>query len=87
MPGFDGTGPRGPGRGGRRMGSGGNANRHRHGQNQEGEIITPGLGPDYVYEYTLEELKERKQALEKEIQWLEERIREFEENASVPVPK
>jgi hypothetical protein len=30
-----------------------------------------------MYEYTLEELQERKAALEKEILWIEDRIKEF----------
>jgi len=33
-----------------------------------------------VYEYTLEELKERKQALEEEIRWIEDRIGELEKD-------
>jgi hypothetical protein len=32
-----------------------------------------------VYEYTLEELRERKQALEEEIRWIEDRIKELVE--------
>jgi hypothetical protein len=32
----------------------------------------------HVYEYTREELLERKAALEKEVRWIEERLKEFE---------
>ncbi len=32
----------------------------------------------YIYQYSLEELKERKQELETEIQWLNDRIKELE---------
>ncbi len=71
MPGFDGTGPRGNGRPGRGLG-----NRNRYGQGHAGEVRAEGQG--HVYEYTLEELKDRKQALEEEIRWIEDRIREFE---------
>jgi len=73
---FDGTGPRGGGRPGR-----GRGQRNRFGQNQANnaapqETWTSGAT---FYEYTLEELKERKQALAKEIEWIEARIRELEQ--------
>lgn len=77
MPGFDGTGPRGNGRPGRGRGQ---ALRNR--QAQLGPHVgatqnTPAAG-DYFYEYTLEELRERKKALEQEIRWIEDRIREMD---------
>ena len=77
MPNFDRTGPKGSGRSGRFCG---NANRYRHGQIRTDSVTTDELSSDYIYEYTLEELIERIQALEKEIQWIEQRIREFNEN-------
>ena len=84
MPNNEGTGPRGMGRPGRGLGAPGfprgQAHRNRHGQDQQ-ESINPYAGTDqeYIYEYTLAELRERKQALIKEIQWLEDRIKELEE--------
>jgi hypothetical protein len=74
MPGFDGTGPRGSGRPGRGLGC-----RNRFGQGQAGKNSLPKQG--YVYEYTLEELKERKQALEEEIRWIDDRIGELEKES------
>lgn len=71
MPGYDGTGPRGTGRPGRGLGR-----QNRYGKGHAGESLPPEQG--YVYEYTLEELKERKQALEEEIRWIEDRIGELE---------
>lgn len=78
MPNFDGRGPRGAGRGGYGRGQG---PRNRFGQNQADEPVPQETGatePTF-YEYTLEELKERKLALAKEIEWIEARIREFEQ--------
>lgn len=77
MPGYDGTGPRPGGRGG-----GGLGRRNRQGQ---GSCVNPGAestSQGYVYEYTLEELEERKSALEKEIIWIEERMKEFKHDTS-----
>jgi hypothetical protein len=56
------------------------ANRHRHGQDPDSQAVNadPSAVQGYVYEYTLEELNERKQALQKEIVWIEDRIRELE---------
>ncbi len=74
MPGFDGTGPRGGGRRGQGLGR-----RNRYGQGFEGGFGQPPApeGQGQMYEYTLEELQERKAALEKEILWIEDRIKEF----------
>ncbi|MDD4223781.1 MAG: DUF5320 domain-containing protein [Candidatus Cloacimonetes bacterium] len=72
MPGYDGTGPRGTGQPGR-----GQGRRNRHGQGHAGQ--PPFEGQGYFYEYTLEELRERKQALEEEIRWIEDRIKELVE--------
>ncbi len=83
MPNNDGTGPHGMGRPGRGLGAGGSpqgqAHRHRHGRTpQEDNNPYAGTDQEYIYEYTLAELRERKQALAKEIQWLDYRIRELE---------
>ena len=72
MPGYDGTGPRGTGRPKR-----GQGRRNRYGQGYANANTPRDEG--YVYEYTLEELRERKQALEEEIRWIEDRIKELVE--------
>lgn len=79
MPNYDGTGPRGTGRPGRGMGRG---RGQGMGRGQERGDLPPQdpAAQGYMYEYTLEELKERKQALLKEIEWIDARIKEFEEN-------
>ncbi len=88
MPGFNGKGPRGSGRSGRGMRQGmgvaGNASRQRRGQRNLDDFVDPDFVENamrthpYIYQYSLEELKERKQELEKEIQWLNDRIKELE---------
>lgn len=78
MPNYDGTGPRGTGRPGRGMGRG-----RGQGSGRGQGMVMPPQEPDsqgYMYEYTREELKERKQALLKEIEWIDARIKEFETN-------
>lgn len=89
MPRLDGTGPRGSGKPGRGMGpchtnkqsENNRPHMHRHGHHH-------GCGcgchqehtnQDFMYEYTAEELNSRKEALEKEVQWLDARITEIGE--------
>lgn len=78
MPGFDGTGPRGGVRRGQGMGL-----RRRHGRGfDSGPVqMTGSDSQEYMYEYTLEELKERKAALEKEIHWIDDRMKEFDDQS------
>ncbi len=79
MPGYDGTGPRGEGAGGRGMGR---RNRCGQGIGAGNAQNTVSGSQGYVYEYTMEELIERKTALEKEIIWIGERIKEFKLESS-----
>lgn len=88
MPGFNGKGPRGSGRSGRGMGPGSGAGgggqmgprRGRNTGEQENQdyIQNAERTHPYIYQYSLEELRERKQELEKEIKWLDDRIKELE---------
>lgn len=75
MPDFDGTGPRRGGRGGRGLGRGGGRGQG-FGPSPDTNMVQGFQG--HVYEYTREELLERKAALEKEVRWIEERLKEFE---------
>ncbi len=72
MPDFDGTGPR---RGGRGMGRGAGRGQG-FGHIPDSNMVQGFQG--HIYEYTREELLERKAALEKEVRWIEERLKEFE---------
>lgn len=88
MPGFNGKGPHGSGRAGsgrrQRLGSGRNTtgqartNRKANCITDDNFVIKAMQTHPYIYQYSLEELKERKQELETEIQWLNDRIKELE---------
>lgn len=89
MPRLDGTGPRGSGRPGRGMGPCHTAKQqenygprmHRHGHRHGNGSGCNQLqnNQDVIYDYSAEELNNRKQTLEKEMQWLNERIKEIGE--------
>ncbi len=86
MPGFNGKGPRsGGGRGrGQRSGLGGGYGGMQRGRRSGAGLDNAGFidkamqTHPYIYQYTLDELKERKSALEEEIGWLNDRIKELE---------
>lgn len=89
MPGFNGKGPRASGRSGRGKGpcssAGGGAQTGSRGRRNAGEQVNQEYIQNAerthpnIYQYSLEELKERKQELEKEIKWIEDRIKELGE--------
>lgn len=89
MPSFKGKGPHdssGLGRG-RRQGSGAGGFRadlkrnlkYASDINRSDYVENAMKTHPYIYHYSLEELKERKQELGTEIQWLNDRIKELEE--------
>ncbi len=90
MPGYDGTGPQGSGKPGREFGPCGRNNNsaqfmggmHRNAQHpwRRRFCQTSNANQNFIYDYSAEELINRKNALEKEIQWLEERIKEIDKN-------
>lgn len=95
MPSLDKTGPQGSGQPGRGFGPCGNhpyhgpAQQHRQGmgrrQRRRHICGTADTHREQIYDYTAEELNNRKQALQKELQWLDDRIKEMgEQNENCP---
>lgn len=90
MPHLDKTGPMGSGRPGKGFGpchneshhTEGKEHMHRHGHQHgcKSENHQHEHQHDDMYVYSAEELNKRKQTLEKELQWLNERIKEIGES-------
>ncbi len=90
MPRHDGTGPQGSGKPGQGKGhcrteenrehNGLHMHKHNHRHRLACCINNHNDKRSPMYEYQVEELNNRKQALQKEMQWLEARIKELGEN-------
>lgn len=93
MPGLDKTGPQGSGQPGRGFGPCGNYSYHRPaqqhsqgmGRRQMRRLFcgTAEIHGEQIYDFTVEELISRKQALHKELQWLDDRIKELGEQNEI----
>jgi len=90
MPQHDGTGLIGSGKPGRGFGPCGRFQNSNPSQNLGRRFAQrqfrrrfcqmTDVNQNYIYDYTSEELSNRKKTLEKEMQWLNERIKEIGEN-------
>lgn len=87
MPCHDGSGPQGTGKPGRGLGpchteqkdAKGKLHNHKHGHHHGCRCgcHQSESQKEPIYDYTTEELQNKKQTLEKELQWLNERINEI----------